>query len=80
MGWSAKQGTGLTFHDPERSVTGYTLVTPMSGDGSYLIDIAGRIVHRWQFEDFVSGYAKLLPSGNLLVNDSVPVVATGTRR
>jgi hypothetical protein len=76
MGWSAKQGTGLTFHDPEQSVLGYTLVTPMSGDGSYLIDIEGRIVHRWQFEDFVSGYAKLLPSGNLLVRgtDTTEVV------
>ncbi|HJM75502.1 MAG TPA: aryl-sulfate sulfotransferase [Dehalococcoidia bacterium] len=67
MGWPAKQHTGLTFHDTERSVSGYTLVTPMSGDGSYLIDIEGRIVHRWQFGGFVSGYGKLLPSGNLLV-------------
>jgi hypothetical protein len=75
MGWSA-QHTGLTFHDLERSVPGYTLVTPMSGDGSYLIDIEGRIVHRWQFEGFVPGYAKLLPSGTLLVRgtDTTEVV------
>lgn len=67
MGWSSKQRTGLTFHDAEQSTPGYTLVTPMSGDGSYLIDSDGQIVHRWQLEGFDAGYAKLLPTGNLLV-------------
>jgi hypothetical protein len=68
MGWSSTQGTGLTHIDRERSVDGYTLVTPMFGDGSYLLDQRGRIVHRWRFDDeFVAGYAKLLPNGHLLV-------------
>jgi hypothetical protein len=67
MGWSSHQSKGLTFRDAERSAPGYTLVTPMFGDGSYLVDVEGLIVHRWQFEDFDAGYAKLLPSGNLLV-------------
>ena len=44
MGWSSHQSKGLTFRDAERSAPGYTLVTPMFGDGSYLVDVEGLIV------------------------------------
>ena len=66
MGWSSFRATGLTGHDPARSTDGYTLITPTGGDCSYLIDVEGRIVHRWRYETVVPGYAKLLSNGNLL--------------
>src|SRR5207302_9540806 len=46
LGWSPFRKTGLSFHMPSASVKGYTLVTPMGGDASYLLDMDGRIVQR----------------------------------
>jgi hypothetical protein len=65
MGYSAFRPTGLTFHNPAAAVKGYTLVTPMNGHSSYLLDIQGRVVHEWRFSDYRGFYARLLPSGNL---------------
>ena len=47
MGWSPFRKTGLTHHTPAQTVKGYTLVTPVNGDSTYLIDMAGRIAQRW---------------------------------
>ena len=67
MGWSINRPTGLTYHRPQQSVKGYTLVTPQGGDSTYLLDMDGRIVHRWRFEGIRPGYGRLLPNGNLLL-------------
>jgi len=67
MGWSVAQRFGLTFHRPQLSTKGYTLVTPLMGDSSYLVDMEGRFVHRWQFGDLRPLTSQLLPNGNLLV-------------
>jgi hypothetical protein len=67
MGWSAYRATGLTYHDRARSFKGYTLVTPTGGDSAYLLDMDGRIVHRWRFTTIRPGYGRLLPNGNLLM-------------
>lgn len=66
MGWSLFRKTGLTYKD-SRSIGGYTLVTPIGGDMTCLIDDRGQIVHKWQISDFQPGYGYLLPGGNLLV-------------
>jgi hypothetical protein len=67
MGWSPFRKTGLTYHMPSASVKGYTLVTPMGGDSSYLIDMDGLIVHRWRLAGLRGAiYAQLLPDGRLL--------------
>lgn len=66
MGWSPFRKTGLTFDLPSQSVRGYSLVTPTGSNAAYLVDMAGRIVHRWLLEGFTAFYARLLPSGNLL--------------
>jgi hypothetical protein len=67
MGWSPFRKTGLTFHMPSASVKGYTLVTPMGGDASYLLDMEGRIVQRWRLTGLRGAiYAQLLPNGRLL--------------
>ncbi len=67
MGWSAFRKTGLTFHKPAASIKGYTLITPMSGNASYLIDMAGRVVHAWRFPQLRGFYARLTPGGTLLI-------------
>ena len=83
MGWSPFRKLGLTFDNPALSAKGYTLATPMGGDASYLLDMAGRVVHRWRFTTIRSQYGRLLPNGRLLmlgtdVKVRPPEVAPGT--
>ena len=53
--------TGLMAHDPALAQPGYTLFTPMYGDGTgYLIDMAGEIVHRWKLPHRPGLYGYLL--------------------
>lgn len=67
MGWSRRQ-TGLTYYDPARASRGSTLFAPNGGDSAYLIDMEGRIVHRWHCPKGINhGY--LLPNGNTLVGE-----------
>jgi len=66
MGWSPFRPCGLTYKD-DRFAGGYTLVTPIGGEATYLLDEMGRIVHLWQVPGFTPGYGYLLPGGNLLV-------------
>lgn len=67
MGWSAHRATGLTYHQPARSFKGYTLLTPTGGDSTYLLDMEGRIVHRWRSPKTRPFYGRLLANGNLLL-------------
>ncbi len=66
MGWSLFRKTGLTFHSPALSFKGYTLVTPVGADFSVLLDMHGRVVHRWSTPGHRTFHARLLPSGRLL--------------
>ena len=70
MGWSVNRPTGLTFHRHGLSTKGYTLLTPHGDAATYLIDIDGRIVHRWVFSHIKPGYGRLLENGNLLMTGS----------
>lgn len=70
MGWSVNRPTGLTFHRPNLSTKGYTLLTPHGDTCTYLIDIEGRVVHRWSFSHIKPGYGRLLSNGNLLMTGS----------
>src|SRR5262245_61379195 len=67
MGWSTRRATGLTLHEPSRSFKGYTLLAPLAGDAAYLLDIDGRVVHRWRLPGFRIFQPRLLPTGTLLV-------------
>lgn len=67
MGWSPFRPTGLTHHHPAQSVKGYTLITPIRGDGTYLLDMDGRIVHRWRFAGVRAWYGRLEADGRLLM-------------
>ena len=70
MGWSVNRPTGLTFHRPGLSTKGYTLLTPHGDVCAYLIDMEGRVVHRWRFHHIKPGYGRLLDNGNLLMTGS----------
>ncbi|HYW86724.1 MAG TPA: hypothetical protein VFB50_03090, partial [Chloroflexota bacterium] len=66
MGWSAQRKTGLTVHTSARSFKGLTLLTPLGGEATLLLDMDGRVVHRWRQPGYRVFHAELLPSGNLL--------------
>ncbi len=64
--------TGTTLYEPDRCANGYTLL--WSGGEPRLIDMNGRVVHRWAVElEELAGErpaiprAKLMPDGELLV-------------
>jgi hypothetical protein len=64
VGWSEYRPTGLTYSDANFN-GGYTLITPIGGEYTYLLDEQGCIVHGWRAEGFMPGYGQLLPNGNL---------------
>ena len=72
MGWSAYRKTGLTYHNPNKSFKGFTLLSPPGTSSALLINMDGKVVKRWQFDDFRPGFGKLLPSGNLMITGSDP--------
>ncbi len=58
--------TGVTVHDPEKACPGYVLYTPMYSPGHVdLIDLQGKVVHRWEMPHPPGLYGYLLPNGNL---------------
>jgi hypothetical protein len=66
MGWSRQRKTGLTCHVPAQSFKGYTLIAPIGGDFAVLLDMDGRIVHRWSVPGYRVFQAQLLSTGNML--------------
>jgi hypothetical protein len=79
MGWSAYRKTGLTYHNPNKSFKGFTLLSPPGSESAVLINMAGQIVKRWHFSDFRPGFGKLLPSGNLMITGSDPELVKQAR-
>ena len=67
MGWSAYRKLGLTYHNPAKSVKGYTIVTPNAESVTYLIDMEGRVVHEWRYPEFRGFYGRLTSEGHLLL-------------
>ena len=63
MGRVRQNDTGLIHYEPGRALRGYTLFC--GGGDAYLIDMDGRICHRWQHELGIQ-YGSLLPGGRLL--------------
>ena len=69
MGRSIHHPVGLIYGTLGESYAGYTLITNNGGDHATLLDMEGRICHRWQNDEGI-GYAYLLPNGNLLCRTS----------
>jgi hypothetical protein len=77
MGYSTFRPTGTVYHDPERAFDGFTLFSTMGGDRTYLVDMAGTVVHTWPVPDrsYRTFYGHLLPNGNLFMLYLTPKVA-----
>lgn len=75
--------TGVLKYNPEKAYDGYTLFSPMVNcKTSYLIDMEGHVVHKWDTEYTPGLYGMLLPNGNLLrggqpANAPVSIGGTG---
>ena len=54
--------TELIYHDELKALKGYTLFTPQRGEGTYLIDMGGEVVHTWKRLQ----NPKLLENGNVI--------------
>ncbi len=65
MGWSLHHPHGLIYYAPQYCHRGYTLFANLRGTEANLIDMEGRICHRWHWPGGIH-YANLLPNGNLL--------------
>ena len=81
MGWSLHHPHGLIYYAPQYCHRGYTLFSNLRGDDANLIDMEGRICHRWHWPGGIN-YANLLPNGNLLFHtmapdDSGPMIGIG---
>jgi hypothetical protein len=64
--------TGLIAYDPARSQPGYTLFSPMYGDGTvYLVDMHGKVVHQWRLPYRPGLHGHLLSNGHLLYGGKV---------
>ena len=57
---------GLLVNEPE-AIGGYVLIPGRFSHDAHLVDHLGRIVHSWQFEQWLPHDAKILDNGNLLV-------------
>ena len=57
----------VTRFDPTQAYGGYTLFAPHGGTDAWLIDMEGRICHRWGLDSTPGSGLTLLPNGNLLV-------------
>jgi len=55
---------GLRVSEPE-ATKGFTLYSPLWRPNTYLLDMAGEVVHEWALPGNPGGYARLLPNGNL---------------
>ena len=85
MGWSKHHPVGLIHHSPFDCYGGYTLFTAAAGNGrstsegdifATLIDMEGRVCHRWQCDEGIR-YGYLLENGNLLVRTRPPLDLDG---
>ena len=64
-----RSAIGLRACDRDRAFAGFTLFTPLSGNGTvYLIDIAGEVVHTWEMPYAPGLYGYLTNSGSIFYN------------
>jgi len=60
--------TGVTIQQPDKCWSGYTLTWSRQTEHAQLVDMEGRIVHRWEYRQGMNWhFATMLPNGHLLV-------------
>jgi hypothetical protein len=47
MGYSPFRQVGVTYHNSSKAFAGYTLFDNLAGDRTFLVDMAGEVVHNW---------------------------------
>lgn len=68
-----RRGSGLLYVDHDRASGGYTLYTPIAGEGEvYLVDLDGNVVHEWKLPYTPGRHARLLDDGTLFYNGKQP--------
>ena len=77
MGWSLHHPNGLIYYASRSCYRGYTLFSNLRGYDANLIDMEGRICHRWHSDQGIN-YAYLLDNGNLLLITGAPGDPAGT--
>jgi len=60
------------FSNTANAYPGYTIIDPMMGKTTYLIDNTGQVVHSWTSEYTPGRASYLLPNGHLIRMGSVP--------
>src|SRR5207249_11565614 len=63
---------GVLLWREDATTAGYTLLSPLHGSSTYLIDLRGDVVHQWDHPLINSTYAYLLENGNLLWSGKLP--------
>lgn len=58
--------TGVLKYNKFKAYNGYTLFSPNMSKTTYLIDMEGYAVHKWESEHYPGAHSVLLPDGNLL--------------
>lgn len=59
--------TGTTIYDPAKAWSGFTVLSPLGGDGAIVIDMNGNVVKRWEgYNSSAGGPARVLPGGALI--------------
>ncbi|WP_216594393.1 aryl-sulfate sulfotransferase [Nostoc sp. PCC 7107] len=70
-----RRGTGLRAYNPDKVYKGYTLFTPLTGNGEvYLLNLEGEVIHQWNLPYPPGLYGYLLPNGNLFYNGKTPEI------
>ena len=59
--------TGTTLYDPQRTWSGYTVLSPLATPAVIVIDMNGNVVKRWEgYDNSAGGPARVLPGGEVI--------------
>ncbi|MHC4221706.1 MAG: hypothetical protein ACYST9_04730 [Planctomycetota bacterium] len=58
--------TGTTFYSISETHPGLTLYAPLSGKDVWLVNMVGKVIHKWQMAYKPGSHGELLENGNLL--------------
>jgi uncharacterized protein YuzE len=59
--------TGTTIYDPERSWSGFTVLSPLGEEAAIVIDMNGNVVKSWEgYRNSAGGPVRILPGGQVI--------------
>jgi hypothetical protein len=72
-----KEQNGVRVYNNEKSFDGYTLLCRSRGDHFYLIDMNGKVVHKWEIKNSSVHFGELTSKGHLLYSTTDRSIKTG---